>query len=75
MWLEMRRDLDSGGKATIQTAICTRDDIMIYLISHGTGGRSFLYDHGERSKGKRLKPEWEEGDDQPRYAGLVHLVL
>ena len=48
------------GKATIQTAICTRDDIMIYLIQMGLEeGLSFTIMESVR-KGKGLKPEWEE---------------
>ena len=48
------------GKATIQTAICTRDDIMVYLIAQGLEeGLSFTIMESVR-KGKGLKPEWEE---------------
>ena len=48
------------GKATISTAICTRDDIMIYLINKGLESElSFTIMESVR-KGKGLKPEWEE---------------
>ena len=36
------------GKATISTAICTRDDIMIYLIGMGVEKQPCLHHHGER---------------------------
>ncbi|MBE5980882.1 MAG: PolC-type DNA polymerase III [Paenibacillaceae bacterium] len=60
VWLGNAQALIQEGKATIQTAICTRDDIMIYLISMGIEeGLSFSIMESVR-KGKGLKPEWEE---------------
>ncbi|WP_077610996.1 PolC-type DNA polymerase III [Clostridium sp. Marseille-P2415] len=60
VWLGNAQTLIQEGKATIQTAICTRDDIMIYLISMGIEeGLSFSIMESVR-KGKGLKPEWEE---------------
>lgn len=60
VWLGNAQTLIQEGKATIQTAICTRDDIMIYLISKGIEeGLSFTIMESVR-KGKGLKPEWEE---------------
>ncbi len=58
VWLGNAQTLIQEGKATIQTAICTRDDIMIYLISKGLEqGLSFTIMESVR-KGKGLKPEW-----------------
>ena len=60
VWLGNAQTLIQEGKATIQTAICTRDDIMIYLIAQGMEqGLSFTIMESVR-KGKGLKPEWEE---------------
>ncbi len=60
VWLGNAQTLLQEGKATISTAICTRDDIMIYLISKGVEkGLSFKIMEAVR-KGKGLTPEWEE---------------
>ena len=60
VWLGNAQTLIQEGKALISTAICTRDDIMIYLINMGMEkGLSFTIMESVR-KGKGLKPEWEE---------------
>ncbi|MDO4279232.1 MAG: PolC-type DNA polymerase III [Lachnoclostridium edouardi] len=59
VWLGNAQTLIQEGKATIQTAICTRDDIMIYLIQKGLEeGLSFTIMESVR-KGKGLKEDWE----------------
>jgi len=58
VWLGNAKDLILSGQATIQTAICCRDDIMVYLIHKGVDeGLSFTIMESVR-KGKGLKPDW-----------------
>lgn len=60
VWLNNAQTLILNGDATISTAICTRDDIMIYLINKGLESeQSFTIMESVR-KGKGLKPEWIE---------------
>ncbi|MGL5259210.1 MAG: PolC-type DNA polymerase III [Lachnospiraceae bacterium] len=60
VWISNAQTLIEEGKATIATAICTRDDIMTYLINMGVeSSLSFTIMESVR-KGKGLKPEWEE---------------
>lgn len=60
VWLGNAQDLIKSGTAVISTAICCRDDIMVFLIHKGLEkGLAFTIMESVR-KGKGLKPEWEE---------------
>ena len=59
VWLGNAQTLIDEGKAKIPTAICTLDDVMIYLIDKGLESElSFTIMESVR-KGKGLKPEWD----------------
>ena len=58
VWLGNAQTLIQEGKATIATAICTRDDIMVYLISMGLESELAFTIMESVRKGKGLKDEW-----------------
>lgn len=60
VWLNNAQTLIQEGKATISTAICTRDDIMTYLINKGMDSELSFTIMEKVRKGKGLTPEFEE---------------
>ena len=58
VWVGNAKDLIMSGTATISTAICTRDDIMIYLIQMGVESSLAFTIMESVRKGKGLKDDW-----------------
>jgi len=60
VWLNNAQTLIQEGKCTLATAICTRDDIMTYLINTGVEPNKAFKIMESVRKGKGLTPEMEE---------------
>lgn len=60
VWLNNAQDLVREGVTTLSKVICTRDDIMIYLIQHGLPDLTAFKIMESVRKGKGLSAEQEE---------------
>ena len=60
VWLGNAQTLIQEGKAVLSTAICTRDDIMSYLISQGMDKSLSFKTMESVRKGKGLTPEMKD---------------
>ena len=59
VWTNNAQELVRGGTCTLSSCICTRDDIMIYLIKQNLPPSDAFKIMEAVRKGKGLKPEWE----------------
>lgn len=60
VWLGNAKDLIDNGIAVLRQCICTRDDIMNYLISMGVESKMSFDTMESVRKGKGLRPDMEE---------------
>ena len=60
VWLNNAQELVASGTANLRQVICTRDDIMNYLVARGMDATEAFYIMESVRKGKGLKPDWEE---------------
>ena len=67
VWTGNAQEFIRSGQTTIEGAICTRDDIMNYLINQGLPSSDAFTIMEAVRKGKGLKPDQE---DQMREAGV-----
>ena len=59
VWINNAHDLIQAGTATLREVICTRDDIMNYLVSKGMDAKESFFIMESVRKGKGLKDDWE----------------
>ena len=59
VWLNNAHDLIQDGTANLREVICTRDDIMNYLVAKGMDAKESFFIMESVRKGKGLKDDWE----------------
>ena len=59
VWLNNAQELVASGTANLRQVICTRDDIMNYLVARGMDATEAFYIMESVRKGKGLKNDWE----------------
>ncbi len=64
LWVNNAQDLIRQGTATLREVICTRDDIMNYLISQGMDATQAFYIMESVRKGKGLTEQWQKSMKQ-----------
>jgi DNA polymerase-3 subunit alpha (Gram-positive type) len=69
VWLNNAHDLIRNGVATLRQCICTRDDIMLYLISKGVQPKTSFDIMESVRKGKGLKPDMEKAMEERDVPG------
>ncbi len=71
VWLGNAKDLIDAGTVTLSEAVCTRDDIMVYLMKKGLPPNAAFKIMETVRKGKALKePKWPEYEALMRQHGV-----
>jgi len=71
VWLGNAKDLIDSGTVTLSEAVCTRDDIMVYLMKKGLPPSPAFKIMETVRKGKALKdPKWPEYEAMMREHGV-----
>ncbi|MCL2031453.1 MAG: PolC-type DNA polymerase III, partial [Oscillospiraceae bacterium] len=60
VWRGNQEELVTRGTATLREIICSREDIMLYLIARGIDNKTAFTITESVRRGKGLTPEWED---------------
>ena len=64
VWVGNAQELIANGTATLKECICTRDDIMNYLVTCGVEKRQAFFIMESVRKGKGLKPDMQQAMEE-----------